>query len=182
MELEKGAKFKPKDPNSFVREAEVLEIEKSSDRAFIELRTWGEGGRLHRWREWWNLGVIRIALEIGSLVRVKESLKRPLVIIESPYAGDVERNLEYARRAVRDSLDRGESPIASHLLYTQDGILDDTIPEERALGIDAGLAWKRVADKHVFYVDLGYSPGMTYARNSSQLPVEERRILNAPKP
>ena len=39
-----------------------------------------------------------------------------LVIVESPYAGDVEANEEYARQCVRDSLMRGEAPIASHLL------------------------------------------------------------------
>ena len=38
-----------------------------------------------------------------------------LVILESPYAGDVEANVEYARACVRDSLSRGEAPIASHL-------------------------------------------------------------------
>lgn len=54
-----------------------------------------------------------------------------LVIIESPYAGDVERNIEYARRRVRDSPARGEAPIASHLLYTQPGIPDDNVPSER---------------------------------------------------
>ena len=54
-----------------------------------------------------------------------------LVIIESPYAGDIKANIAYARRAVRDSLERGEFPIASHLLYTQPGILNDDIPSER---------------------------------------------------
>ena len=73
------------------------------------------------------------------------------VILESPYAGDIERNVKYARMAVRDSLSKGEAPIASHLLYTQEGILKDEIPEERQWGIDAGLAWKEVAVKHVFY-------------------------------
>ena len=63
------------------------------------------------------------------------------VILESPYAGDVERNVAYARACLRDSLLRGEAPIASHLLYTQPGVLDDQIPEERQMGIDAGLAW-----------------------------------------
>lgn len=87
-----------------------------------------------------------------------------LVIIESPYAGDVEANVAYARRAVRDSLDRGECPIASHLLYTQPGILDDLVPEQRALGIAAGLAWRAVADRAVFYVDRGWSTGMKTAR------------------
>ena len=50
-----------------------------------------------------------------------------LVILESPFAGDVKRNTAYARAALRDSLLRGEAPIASHLLYTQDGVLDDAL-------------------------------------------------------
>lgn len=85
-----------------------------------------------------------------------------LIIIESPYAGDVERNVEYARRCVRDSLQRGEAPIASHLLYTQRGILNDAIPDERQLGIDAGLAWRRVAEASAVYSDYGVTPGMEY--------------------
>lgn len=85
-----------------------------------------------------------------------------LVILESPYAGNVLRNIQYARRCVRDSLLRGEAPIASHLLYTQEGILNDDIPEERQLGIDAGLAWKTVAEVTVVYADLGITTGMKY--------------------
>lgn len=88
-----------------------------------------------------------------------------LVIIESPYAGDVEANVAYARAAMRDSLARGEHPIASHLLYTQPGILDDNVPAEREQGIAAGLAWRRVAERAVFYVDRGWSGGMTAARD-----------------
>ena len=102
------------------------------------------------------------------------------VILESPYAGDIERNVEYARKCIRHSLSLGESPIASHLLYTQDGILDDTIPNERMLGINAGLAWKEVAELQVFYIDYGYSNGMRYAFNYSKehnIPIEERKIL-----
>lgn len=82
------------------------------------------------------------------------------VIVESPYAGDVERNVAYARAALRDSLSRGEAPIASHLLYTQPGILRDDEPLERQWGIDAGLAWGPVADATVVYTDLGISAGM----------------------
>ncbi|GAA5542613.1 hypothetical protein [Brucella sp. NBRC 113783] len=83
---------------------------------------------------------------------------KPLVIIESPYSGDVERNTEYARACLLDSLRRGEAPIASHLLHTQ--VLDDLRPDERVLGIEAGLAWYRVADKCVVYGDRGISGGM----------------------
>ena len=79
------------------------------------------------------------------------------VILESPYAGDIERNIDYARKCLRHSLLLGESPIASHLLYTQIGVLNDDLPNERQIGIDAGLQWKEVAEKHVFYIDYGMS-------------------------
>lgn len=61
---------------------------------------------------------------------------------------------------MRDCFARGEFPFASHLLYTQEGILDDTIPEERKLGIETGLAWGRMADATVVYTDLGITDGM----------------------
>ena len=102
-----------------------------------------------------------------------------LVIIESPYAGDVEANVEYARRCVRDSLARGEAPIASHLLYTQPGVLDDDIPEERQWGIDAGLAWRRVAELSAIYTDKGVSRGMEYgiaAAKDAGIPIDYRRL------
>ena len=50
-----------------------------------------------------------------------------LVILESPYAGEVEKNLDYARKCMKDCFLRGEYPFASHLLYTQNSILDDAI-------------------------------------------------------
>lgn len=84
------------------------------------------------------------------------------VVVESPFAGDVARNIAYAQAALRDCLLRGEAPFASHLLYTQEGILDDNDPLERLLGIDAGLAWSRQADKTVVYNDYGISKGMQY--------------------
>jgi hypothetical protein len=55
-----------------------------------------------------------------------------------------------------------EAPIASHLLYTQEGVLDDGVPEERELGIQAGLAWGFGAKRTVVYTDLGVSRGMRY--------------------
>ena len=84
----------------------------------------------------------------------------PLVIIESPFAGDVDTNIKFARGCMRDSLNRGESPLAIHLLYTQEGILDDDIPEERNWGIEAGLAWGKHASKTVVYTNLGITQGM----------------------
>ncbi len=89
-----------------------------------------------------------------------------LVILESPYAAPtqegIDANVEYARACVRDSLARGEAPIASHLLYTQPGVLRDEIQHERQWGIDAGLAWRDVSDGTVVYDDRGISRGMEY--------------------
>lgn len=84
-----------------------------------------------------------------------------LIILESPYAGEVEKNTEYARKCMRDAiLNHKEAPMASHLLYTQ--CLDDLNPIEREIGINAGLAFKSVINKTVVYTDLGISKGMQY--------------------
>lgn len=89
-----------------------------------------------------------------------------LVIVESPYAAptpeEIEMHVRYARACVRDCLDRGEAPFASHLLLTQPGILRDEVPAERTRGIEAGLAWAARADATVVYLDLGLSRGMKY--------------------
>lgn len=83
-----------------------------------------------------------------------------LVIIESPFAGDIARNLRYLRAAMHDCLLRGEAPFAPHALYTQPGVLDDANPSHRDLGITAGFAWKAMAERTVVYTDLGVTPGM----------------------
>jgi hypothetical protein len=82
------------------------------------------------------------------------------VILETPYRGDIDANISFARACLRDCLLRGESPIASHLLYTQEGVLDDNDADQRRLGIKAGLAWVHVADATVVYTDLGITEGM----------------------
>lgn len=97
------------------------------------------------------------------------------VIIESPFAGDVKRNIEYAKLCLKDSLNRGEAPFASHLLYTQ--VLNDEISEERELGIKAGFEWGNVADLRAFYIDYGISPGMKKARLEGKIDFVFRKIL-----
>jgi hypothetical protein len=87
-----------------------------------------------------------------------------LVLLESPYKGkdwsDVGENLRYARACMRDALLRGEAPFASHLLYTQEGVLDDKAPEDRERGIVAGLLWGERAEATVVYIDRGIGEGM----------------------
>ena len=105
--------------------------------------------------------------------------KKRLLILESPYAGETEDNKAYARACIRHSLSLGEAPIASHLLYTQPGILDDNDPEQRRRGIRAGLAWLRVADASVVYLDRGVSEGMMEgisAAVEAGVPVEYRNL------
>ncbi len=105
------------------------------------------------------------------------------VIIESPYGAEcswqIADNVRYAQKCVKDSLHRGESPFASHLLYTQDGILNDSIPCERVAGISAGLAWTSIADLVAVYVDRGISSGMILGINEANkfgIPIEYREI------
>ena len=97
-----------------------------------------------------------------------------LVIIESPYAGDVEKNIKYARLCMKDSLDRGEYPFASHLLCTQENILDDNDPVERKLGIVAGFASAKLCSKTVIYADLGISNGMMLGIEDA---IKNKRII-----
>jgi hypothetical protein len=102
------------------------------------------------------------------------------VIVESPYAGDVETNLLYLRLCLRDCLLRGEAPFASHALYTQPGVLDDNDPKERKMGIRAGLEWGSYADATVVYTDHGISAGMQLGIDDAQSdgrPIEYRQLL-----
>lgn len=103
-----------------------------------------------------------------------------LVVVESPYAGDVEANVAYAKRCVLDCLHRGESPYASHLFFTQPDLLDDLDPEQRRIGIEAGLAWGAAASLVCFYVDRGWSSGMRQgylAAITRGTPVEIRSLV-----
>lgn len=106
--------------------------------------------------------------------------KPMLVVIESPLRGNVPawvtrwlpliaplfervgraRNRAYARACVRDSLLRGEAPYASHVHYDLPGVLNDAIPSERALGMEAGFAVGDRCDRRAVYIDRGLSGGM----------------------
>ena len=81
------------------------------------------------------------------------------VVIESPFAGDVVRNVKYARLCLADSLKRGE-------------------------GIKAGLEWGRKADLRAVYIDYGITKGMEMGIKDAKKirqPIEYRRILDNEK-
>lgn len=89
---------------------------------------------------------------------------KPTVYIASPFRGEnaeeTRQNLIYARWCMADSLERGEAPYLSHLLYTQ--IWAET-PALREAGLAAGDAWRAVADLVAVYTDLGLTEGMRRA-------------------
>lgn len=103
------------------------------------------------------------------------------VQILSPFRGatpaDQRRNVAYAQAALLDCLGRDEAPFAPHLLYP--AVLDDSQPEQRAQGIEAGLEWMTAVDAVVVYADLGISPGMAEEiRHAERIGVSvERRCL-----
>lgn len=104
------------------------------------------------------------------------------VVVESPFATNTitlangnefevheTENIAYARACMHDCLvNHDEAPYASHLLYTQEGVLDDDVPEERKLGIEAGLEIGRLAKRRVFYLDRGFSSGMKWGLRFAQ--------------
>lgn len=59
-----------------------------------------------------------------------------LVYIASPYAGDVEGNVAFAKAACRYAAAQGYTPVAVHLMYPQ--FLDDRVPKEREAGLKMG--------------------------------------------
>lgn len=64
-----------------------------------------------------------------------------------------QRHARYLALCLRDCLDRGETPYASHAILTLPGVLRDDVPEERERGIAAGFAMRRGMHATVIYVD-----------------------------
>jgi hypothetical protein len=65
-----------------------------------------------------------------------------LAVIESPYSAPslvrFAMHVRYARAAVLDAIELGYAPLASHLLYPQEGILSEASSSDRERGIRAG--------------------------------------------
>lgn len=63
----------------------------------------------------------------------KKTSFRPIVYICSPFSGNIESNIEKARRYCRFAVDHGCIPIAPHLFFPQ--FMSDDDPKERNLAI-----------------------------------------------
>lgn len=91
------------------------------------------------------------------------------VVYESPFASTdfdtFARNIAYARLLIREgATGYNEAGIASHVIWTQPGILRDTVESERNLGIACGIVFANMAKQgiigHIYGIDLGWSKGM----------------------
>ena len=82
------------------------------------------------------------------------------VFICSPYAGDIEKNVQTAERLCRHAVDMGCAPFAPHLLFTR--FLNDADPDQRQTGIACGLAYMAVCDEVWVYGGQGVSAGMRH--------------------
>lgn len=78
-----------------------------------------------------------------------------LIYICSPYRGEVERNLEYARELIRLALDNSFAPITPNLYLTQ--VVNDEDRRERERGMSAGKALLQ----HCKYILIGSRYGLS---------------------
>ena len=71
--------------------------------------------------------------------------REKLIYIASPYAGDIEANTAFAKKACRYAIRQGHTPVAVHLFYPQ--MLDDGDPVERETGLRLGHRVLEVCDE-----------------------------------
>ena len=66
-------------------------------------------------------------------IKTKDRPYRPLVYICSPLSGDTAGNMERTRKFCRFALDKGQIPLAPHLMFPQ--FMNDEDPAERDLAL-----------------------------------------------
>jgi hypothetical protein len=96
---------------------------------------------------------------------------RPIVYICSPYAGNIETNVERARLYSRFAVDSGYIPLTVHLLYPQ--FMYDDDPTERGLALRFGNILMGKCTEVWVFAGHGVSSGMAgeiaYARRKGYL-------------
>ncbi len=71
--------------------------------------------------------------------------ERKLVFVSTPYTGDIEANVAFARQACYYAICLGHTPLAPHLLYP--GIIPDAEPCWRQVGIEMGCDFLALCDE-----------------------------------
>lgn len=114
----------------------------------------GAKAQLERLKVYEAIGTVEECMK----ARKKEDMIKGLVYVCSPYRGDTERNITYARELTRAALEYGYTPITPHLYLTQ--ALDDENPEERELGMLAGQELLKRCEYILIGSRYGISEGM----------------------
>ena len=95
----------------------------------------------------------------------RENIKKRLVYICSPYAGDIDGNIEMAKRYARFAVSLGKIPIIPHLMYSR--FLNEDDSKERKLGIAMGLVLVTIC-RELWYFGDDVSKGMAMEINKAE--------------
>ena len=79
------------------------------------------------------------------------------IFICSRLRGDIEKNIERAKKFSREVMLQGHLPLTPHIYFTL--FLDELKEEERNMGINAGLEWIKECDE-IWVFDRELSEGM----------------------
>lgn len=102
-------------------------------------------------------------LDVAKYTRKRVLCITPFMAENPSKASQMER---YATRALKDSLNRNEAPVMSHLFYYS--VLSSNDPIERDIGLHSQLAWLPAADLVAVYVDFGITGAMQVAINYAE--------------
>ncbi|MFA5432089.1 MAG: DUF4406 domain-containing protein [Candidatus Paceibacterota bacterium] len=96
-----------------------------------------------------------------------------IIYVASPYAGGIQKNTEFAKRACRHVMEQGHAFFAPHLLYPS--LLCESVSAERELGLDMGLAILPRCDELWCYGD-HISHGMMAEVAKATTPLVDNRL------
>lgn len=105
-----------------------------------------------------------------DVLRVTKQPRKAVLIVSPFMAEDYSQSakmVRYALRATRDSINKAESPLATHLFYSD--VLSTRNPIERDLGLQAQLTWMKGCDIIAIYIDFGITPAMQVVINAAKL-------------
>jgi hypothetical protein len=118
----------------------------------------------------------------------------PVVVLESPYSGDIPLHVVYGQRVMTDSRSRGEIVIMPHMLWTQHHLAPHSYVDDwdekyevpnggREVSLEQIKVLRERADKVIFYTDYGMSSGMQHGLDHCKernIPYEMRTIGKDP--
>jgi hypothetical protein len=102
-----------------------------------------------------------------------------IIYVASPYAGDIEKNTVFAKRACRHVMEQGHAFFAPHLLYPS--LLCESVPRERQLALDMGLVMLSACDELWCYGDRISQGMMAEITEAERLGIPIRRVMEQEK-